>query len=34
MFWQIMDSLSYPLAGRVKKQIEEKLQEQTLKAAQ
>lgn len=34
MFWQIMDSLSYPLAGRVKKQIEEKLQEQTLMAAQ
>lgn len=34
MFWQIMDSLSYPLAGRVKKQIEEKLQEQKLMAAQ
>lgn len=25
MFWQIMDGLSYPLAGRVKKQLEDKI---------
>ena len=27
MFWQIMDGLSYPLAGRIKKQLEDKIRQ-------